>query len=387
MSESYNNEEQLKKLKDSGNFNKALKLLKVLKENSKDLEERVSFRNQYEKMEKFREEYYSLDIGEAYFPVYDTAKQIGAIRVIQVEKKNDENTALPGEIINCIKLFLDIYIKQNIIRLKIFDYTLNGLGFKIKEMIGNEQNRDVDGQSHELALLLAVLSYLFDVKVSENFVFSARVKEGRDSVKLNSVNYLEEKYLAIKEELGPNVIFVVPGSCSMKDENIHCLEKVEDVVNKVFPLLSGNILDRKNKFEDKIYLHEPRKTSIVSIQKDEAGLADVKDTDKEVWVLKFEHAEKLRAQTLPGIYDFFKGISEIIINCPTAIIDGLRPNYLVPLLLCQKEVTGHVKEFIAVLNTPWSNIADTHTAVVVKTNSGGRSGYKEGDLVYYRREA
>ncbi len=384
MSELYKKEDKLQKLIDSGNFNKALELLKDLIETSDDLDDRVSFRNKYEELKKIREEYYSLDIGEAYFPVYDSAKQSGTIRVIQVEKKNDENTALPEGIVNCIRLFLDSYIKRNIIRLKIFDYTLNGLGFKINEMIGNEQNKDVNGKSYELALLLAVLSYLFDVKISENFVFSSRVKEGQDSVKLNSVNHLEEKFLAIKEELGKNVIFVVPGSCSIKNNNILCLEKVEDAVNKVFPLLYGNILDRKNIFEDKIYLHEPRKTSIVSINKDET--AYVKDTDKEVWVLKFEHAEKLRAQTLPGIYEFFKDIANIVIHCPKAAIDGLKPNYLVPLLLCQKEVAGHIKEFIAVLNTPWSN-NDIHTAVVVKTNAGGRSGYKEGDLVYYRREA
>jgi len=373
-----NSEYDINLLIEKGHLQKAYELCLHLLKNADNIDDEIYYRNKLEEISDKLSNFNLLE-GEAFFPVVIEATGEGVLKIIKVT--SDEcnfSKPIPEKIKNIVEVFLDGFIKKEIPHLLIMDFKLNDLKMTVKPLAGNdyEDIAGIDGNSYDAALFIAVLSYLFSIKVSKGFVFSAVLSVNEKKIIASKVKHTYKKEEAVIKGLGEQGRLYIHSSNIEAGNNIEKFNDADELVLKALPNL-------KNAINNAINIAMSSKNPKFDFLRLSNKISGNTESNKKVIIFTFNHSA-IQHTKLKDVYLFFKDISgELIKENNGIIIDGLRVNYLVPMLLCQKEVTNHIKNFVAIRHTSLDK-EGYEVAVVVRINSREEADYKVGDVIYYK---
>ena len=369
-------EKRARELERLGNYQSAIKIYADLQEKTKNYDDRYYY-SQKIKAANFKHSNVSkLYSGQAFFPVFVQKNNSGAIFTIKFVR-NIQNSCgiIVGnltknweEIKPLLVKFLNNYLEKNLKNYLVFDWNLDEY-FPCIEKFPDQQNNEelyemIEGNSLQLALIFAFLSYFLNITLS-NYVFTGTLTEDGDTVKINSVNEIQAKLDITKIER-PKALLIC--NSNIGDSELRSFDNLETFITKMLPNFNKLLTDSIEKSTEK-------KISYIYVK----TIKNVQSVDgKTSTLLRFNHTNMYGGMKL---LNFFRQNLELF--SPAAegvIIDGLKPAFAVGLLAGMEEIKNTISGFIAVRNTQ-NDLQSETSAVVIK--NGPNSLRKAGETFRY----
>lgn len=361
-------------LKKYGMYKSALNELDKLINNTKEIDERIYHKECKKQIERMISVLRQVEIGEAYFPVVDPKNpKIGGLRVIKVINSGSEVQPKLEKSWNKVKefitKFLDNYLNENIKNVMVFDWGFDQYSVKIKNEDGDLLD-DVEGESLELSMALALLSLVLEERVNPNLAFTGRVVFENDIYQIGMVNYIQDKTNILQQEYDFIENLVVPYKSNKNDGFQIQFSRFDELVKYIYPELDALLKNNISKLGcRKIYARMSVTSTVDNI---ECQLVKIKQDRVEL-----EDWEKY--------VKFIKNLEDIIWKQDLpVIIDGVVLNFFAPILVeCSK---NHVKKFLALRNTNFVEENGYANAAIVAKTASCREFYLGQKIQYKKRD-
>ncbi len=359
------------KLFENQNFERAKKLYLELSKSSKDIFERIDYREKARDAENFKKVLEKALPGEAVFPTVNNEDD-GFIYTLKIETSDDtKNKSRLQTGFDNIKSFVTTFINSQFEaynkNITVFNFGLDNAVIKIKNVL-NDNSKDLEvniwGDSYSLSAAVALMSYIIDEPVSKDFAFSGALEFKNGEIYIREVEKTDEKEAILREERPELQKFFTAKNINTFSELIIELFG-EDYLEK----LKNSIINTSS--INKIYY---------SYREIETYIGNKIIT---ATLLKFQH-EKIPADNLKQLNAFFAAINFSRIN-NGVIIDGLYP--LIGIGMLAQRFVNKINKFVALRSTQTSvpdNLSDKFSNVGIIIYKGKSYSEAEiGDEVYY----
>lgn len=312
-------------------------------------------------------EYYSLNIGEALFPVIDESNGnsfLAIIKLTENDSTDNNNSVIQKHVQLQIIKALNEYLKENFDDnyIRIFDWKLPDYNITILKYRSPIDYSSIKGKSYELALSIAYISKLLEIPVKDKCVFSGVLSEGR----IGEVDYLEQKNELSKNVFGNDFSFCC--NSNHKIINYNNVKILKDLFDKVFETeIIEVIKNKKNQLGEYISLE----FRDVQIKKDE------EDIGYNFVLAEFEH-DTLNPNNNKEIFSYLTDIRAIIkknnkLN-KNLIISGIKPNYLLGYFIIP--LFNYITNTLSLKN---AQLPNNKSAVVIISKNN--DVFFEGELI------
>jgi len=375
-----------KYLADIGNYQSAINLFQELHKMSSEFEDRSFFEGEIKRCKECLKKTSELNIGEAFFPVYDENSTVCSVLTIRITPEPTSGKVFD---INDIKInvvkYLDSIIKKSrneIDRVQILDWNSQLLKAEIKNTSSESRAfrkfvKTVDGKSVELAIVVALISYFLKLEVPNNIAFSSLVDFGAENPKLYPADELPGKISAIKLERPFIKKLVTYGKPISTKGFLVEIPTLKDAIDVVFK-------NMEVKMETQLLKQE-------SLRKISLKIRDIKDIregfqKEKLLLFAFKHpsleAGIVNNDEIPAVFEFLTNVSRLLKGRSAGVVlDGLIPSYMNPMLALIQGFSNGIGNFLAVrYGKAHDGIAD---AAVVRTTKDD-SPYKLGDVLRYK---
>ncbi len=311
-------------------------------------------------------EFYTLNIGEALFPVIDESNGNSFLAIIKLTENNSANNYsdiqkhVQSQVIKELNTYLKDNFNDNYFR--IFDWKLPDFNITILKDRRPIDFSSIKGKSYELALSIAYISKLLEIPVQNKYVFSGVLLEGR----IGEVDYLEQKNELSKNVLGNDFSFCC--NSKFKIINNNNVKILKDLFGKVFETkIIGVIKNKKKQLGEYISLE----FRDVQIEKNEEDMG-------YCFVLaEFEH-DTLNTNNNKEIFSYLTDIRAIIKNSnklnQNLIISGIKPNYLLGYFIIP--LFNYITNTLSLKN---AQLPNNKSAVVIISKNN--DVFFEGELI------
>lgn len=294
---------------------------KILSQKRIALDDKIYFEEKINFATQKYEDSLKVGTGEVFFPVYYYEKKLAKLCKVKIRCENSSGkTDDFKNVEGAVEKSLDKIIKDNYAdTVYVFDWGLNDYQIDIVDLNGNKIEPDkLSGKSFELAAAVALFSYIFEITVPPQWIFTGIVNEDGN---LLNVEYIKEKFQICLAEREEDLKFFIPLQGSNNDKQVES-KGISDIFSNYF-------IPRLNIEEQKYKLGKIRIT--LDIHK-------IKTTDNfEHIVAKFDFKNDYKNNNNDIIAPeegkiimnkFFVNVISRLSDSKGVIIDGLRPNYL-----------------------------------------------------------
>lgn len=320
-----------------GNFLTAERQYKKLAESALTDEDKIYFSGEAERASALYKKAFAVSSGEVFFPVYNEKEKSAQLLKVKVENINNGDTST-NEITKIVKPvtdYLDLLLKKEVKTIFVFDWNVKNLNFKFFDLHGKEIDpKKIKGRSYELAVAIAMISFLIKKKVSPQNIFTGEVDSHG---KIGRVEYIEQKYEVCKNERKGKFNFVIPSLNKNRKDGIRKVSMLSECFLSVF----GNSLLKAMKNINEV---EGIRAITLEIKK-------VLACDKQRHMTAiFTHPATLTDQeTKLVMTQFISAIVGFLSSPQGMILDGLKqsPIYARVSSLLKE---NHISNFIAIRN-------------------------------------
>jgi len=360
-----------------GNYKQAITLFEQLKEDCDDCEKKNEIEIKIDDCSNNHAKILELSAGEAFFPVFDEATGLSVFLTLQITSSPGNTKVLNIENVKkCVFRYMDKYLFDEVKNIMVFDWgDFKNLKAEIKEIPHTNKEfenfiMNIDGKSYELAAAVALISKMLNVKISSKYIFSGIINLESDNLKISKVEKVNDKLFGIKIERPDTEIFFTPEKSDDKIINPSTdFKKVSDIVFTNFNTLNDIIINNE------------------TIMKITLSISDAETEDFiKTKLFKFKQPDSINDDEglqVNEIFKFFKNnVNHFKGTIEGIVIDGLKVNYLTPMLIAIKDITNHVSNYLAVTKT--GSKKENFAKAIVVRSSNSNPTRKEGDIFYYK---
>lgn len=381
-------EEKAYDLLSYGRYQKAKELYLKLLENSESAADKAHFRSEIASCDRYIREISQIGIGEACFPVYyepiDAAIPLTAV----VSKHRSENTPqYLADTWDAVKplltAFLDRYLLEKVRSVVVFDWGLDEYSISIKKLPNHDSKYDdivnnLSGESIMLSVFMAALSVIINKPISNTVAFSASLANRNNNIVVQRINdkSIPAKLRSINEERPWIDKLFIPYENDENEQKVYRVDEVKKIIEDIFPDFGSELKENQGTLgrDD----GQNGKRSMVLKEYD-----DVETNSGEIhYYLYFKHG-KVLLEDIHKIIEYFRILPDMFVRQEKGvIIDGLRMNFMVPLLLLQQTVFNHVSNFVAIRYTGYGT---SNEAIAIVVRTGNMNKTRElGEVIRYR---
>ena len=361
---------------NTGNFNGAILLYEeVLNGSEPEFVDRIRIKKKIAKAKNFLNIISSNETGEAFFPAVNTGLNIGAVFTIHIseEKKELFNNVINNgwkNVINLMTTFLDDEIIKSDNLLTVFDWKFNRFYPSIKKLLNLNESleEDITGESFQLAMAVALVSQILNIKVDDKFAFSGTLQKQGNKIVIGEVESIDKKTEVLKRER-KNVSRFIHSSVN---------NNLDDILKEVF----GD-----EYLTDIIENYVKAKTDYIQlVEKISVRIYSQEHKENTALLLQFKHYN-IPTIGLKKLNAFFERIlNKIELNIIESgiILDGIFPNFATGMIT--PKFNNKIKKYIALKyaqESPPDNLKDKFNNGAVIVYRSQKSDFEIGEIIYY----
>lgn len=358
---------EIQNLLNECKFNSAKKYCEdIINKSQNNLENKVYYENELKSINKYYEEFINNYFGETFLPLVNIHKGEGLISKIKVSDSLSEDIHVLTEWNNLIPTvidFLELYIKNECPELFVMEWNYDELKCGIKKFPFINSNFKIEGNSYKLPLILAIISFLLEKEIPNEYCFTGDIEKLSNKYLLKKVDGIEEKLTAIKQEFPHIKKFIYPTN----DE-----KDLFEIVKEVFGSSMKKIY--KSKIVKRYILVE--KTQVKSIY----------GTHK---LINIQSSESLNIDEFTKLNIFLRDNLKLFKDEGQGVIfSGRLPVAVYSMISSFPEIINSLPNFFAIHYTGHNNPdkANEKTAIVIRTSNSGSSKLKPGQYFYFKEE-
>ena len=358
-------------LKNEGNYNQSIAEFKKVLSKSSGLREKADINQKIDTAQSYYNSSINVSIGEAFFPVVNLASNRGIVLTGKVSRSEETNLSEDlkerwGKIKKITVNFLDKYLCDNIITVKVLDWGFDKYNFSIKPIPNStiKINELVDGGSVELAMFISLVSIIINQNIGNSFAFTGEVDE---DFSVRDVKGIKEKTEALKFER-PLIKKLVFRTGNKKKTGIQKELHLAEVVKFIFPDFNKFLKELKEiNLERRLLTFN---SLSVKVGKEKIEYADFKLGNRDN--IKEDEGEK--------VYSFLNNIVKYKNYNNGLIISGLTISYSAPMFVIP---LYNRARFLAIRYMTPSNKKDNEGAAYIVLSNDDKK-YKPGKMIRFK---
>lgn len=325
-----NKDQVISYLIEIGSIKKALNLCeKELKSENLDSENVIHFESIMKSIKNLTPQ--NSLLGKTYFPFLNY--KIDEIGIAEVEVFEDKNQAEKNKYVQIAEDFLNSHFIKRFPELIVVDWKSDKIAFRIKSKFANKEfkENEINGDSFQLAVIIAIISYMIKAEIDTKNVFTGTVDE--NSFRIGNVSHLDRKISFIQDEDFGYKLFH-----SDKSKSVATYVSLAQVFDELFPnLTSDYIIKLMNIW---VFYFDNNIEDVEGVNGETHKLASFKNTFGKG---KFVIDEKL----IKNFYSLFNRHCDKLSGVEQGlIIDGLTIQFMIGLLIPM--ISSHPGNFIAI---------------------------------------
>ncbi|MBZ0181557.1 MAG: hypothetical protein K8F60_03810 [Melioribacteraceae bacterium] len=361
-----NKDQTISYLIEIGAIKKALNLCETeLKSENLDSEDVIHFESIMKSIQNLN--LHNSFIGKTYFPFLNY--KIDEIGIAEVEVFEDQNQAKKNKYVEIAEDFLNAHFVKRFPELIVVDWKSDKITFRIKSKFADKEfkENEINGDSFQLAVIIAIISYMIKAEIDTKNVFTGTVD--RNSFRIGNVSHLDRKINFIQEEDFGYRLFH-----SDKSKSVKTYVSLAQVFDELFSDLTLDyIISLKNIL---IFYFDK---NIIDVKGENGEIHKLASFKNNFGKEKFVVDEKV----IKNFYSLFNRFSDDLSGVEQGlIIDGLTVQFMIGLLIPM--ISSHPGNFIAIKYSADSISLDhgkKKSASIVLARSS-KSSKQVGDYFY-----
>lgn len=359
-----------------GNFNKAKKEFESrLSNNNLSIKDTLHITKQIESAKNYYEKLIPQNPGETYFPVIDNENSDDRVFTLRVVKsKNGLDTEIDfykswEYVKNLIAGFLHRKLNASDILSAVLDWKFERIGIEIVKPYNdfNLAVSEISGNSMQLAMGVAFVSFLLNEKIPQNYAFSGSLSENSGGLSIEEVESIERKQKIISEEKPEVTEFITFNNFNDFEKLIieifgnDYLEKIIENLKNNIPVSGIPVVSIEIIRNTRVYLSSQGNETNATIYR----FNDINFPSNKLTVLN-EFFEKLGRLTSDNII----------------ILDNLRPNFATGMIM--PKFINKISGFVALNYPPLeSKVVGFEKSAIVIYKSRANKDVRVGEIIYY----
>ncbi len=359
-----------------GNFNKVKKELEArLSVKSLSIKDKLHLTKQIDLVNNYYQKLIPQNPGETYFPVIDNENgndRVFTLRV--VKRKNELDTEIDfykswEYVKNLIAGFLDRKLNASDILASVLDWKFEEIGIEIVKPYDdfNPEVSEISGNSMQLAMGVAFVSFLLNEKIPSNYAFSGSLSENSGGLSIEEVESIERKGKIISEEKSEVTEFIT-------------FNKFNDFEKLIIEIFGNDYLAKIiENLKNNIPVSGLPVVSIEIIRNTRVYLSS-QGNETNATIYRFNNIN-FPSNKLTILNEFFEKLGRLTSD-NIIILDNLRPNFATGMIM--PKFLNKISGFVA-LNYPHleSKVVGFGKSAIVIYKSRANTDVRVGEIIYY----
>ncbi len=363
------------------NYLRAKGIYEELLSEDSGIRNRTILKEEIERCEReYQKSIQNMGIGEAQFPIYHQEEKCASI--IKLKASTDAKGNIPLDIKNVIECLLEELsriLKRDDNKFRNFFHTFSWDLDKLCCYVEVADTKKlVVSKSYELAAAMAIISYIINIPVGADYIFTGTLASDKSKVRIGPVDLIDVKRKAVLAERPATRAFFVPTSNEQYSNPAIPEDNLGSVLSKVFVNFDDDLAAALYEYSDK----EPKDfcPRLISLR-----LKEIEDNKGvPITIFAFKHPQIEDNEIKEAIHFLERDVADLIFRHSKGIvIDGLKLSCLTPVLVSCPILRNGNQNFIA---TRYSNPKESNAkACVVKTPVQTKDlKYLVGDVLEYK---